>query len=156
MYNGMDKVPAPTVLVVEDHDSVRVAISRFLKAGGFEPIEAASATAAKALWDLHSNRISLLLVDIDLGGTSGPDLVKVFCAKRSDVPIIFITATEDAQARKATRDFLNPIILQKPFSPELLVKTVRDTLSAPSALSGFTNFYKRPAPAPLAPGKREK
>jgi two-component system cell cycle sensor histidine kinase/response regulator CckA len=141
----MDKTPAGTVLVVEDHDSVRVAITRFLTTGGFKVLEAATTAAAKAIWQENANRISLLLVDIDLGGASGPDLVEEL---RPKVPVIFATATEDAVARKATRKFANPIVLHKPFSPELLVKTVRDTLSAPTALSGFTGFYKRPtAPA---------
>lgn len=138
----MGQRPAATVLVIEDHDSVRIAISRFLKAGGFDPIEANSPEAVKALWDTHRDRISLLLVDIDLNGMSGPDLVEEL---QPSVPVIFATATDDNRAREATRNFDNPTILQKPFSPEVLVKAVRDALAAPSALSGFTTFFKRPA-----------
>jgi two-component system, cell cycle sensor histidine kinase and response regulator CckA len=140
MYGGMDERGA-TVLIVEDHDSVRIAISRFLKAGGFEPIEAESPEAAKAVWANHRDRISLLLVDIDLPRMSGPDLVDEL---QPSVPVIFATATDDARSSEATRNFDNPTILQKPFSPEVLVNAVRDALAAPSALSGFTTFFKRP------------
>jgi DNA-binding response OmpR family regulator len=137
----MDKAPVATVLVIEDHDSVRIAISRFLKAGGFDPIEAATAEAAKSIWRTHSHRIALLLVDIDLNGMSGPDLVAELDPA---VPVIFATATDIDRAREALRAFENPIILQKPFTPEVLVTAVRHALLSPSALSGFTNFFKRP------------
>src|SRR4026208_743626 len=140
----MDNAPAATVLVIEDHDSVRIAISRFLEPGGFASFEAATPEAAKALWDIHSHRISLLLVDIDLNGQPGPDLVEQF---QPAVPIIFATATDIDRPRKATRKVDNPTILQKPVSAEVLVNAVRDALSAPSALSGFTTFFKRPAKA---------
>ena len=136
---------AATVLVIEDHDSVRIAISRFLQAGGFNVLEAANPEAAKAIWADHSNRIALLLVDISLENASGPELVQELLQTRPDVAVIFATANEDAQAQHATRNFDNPTILRKPFSPETLVKTVRDTLASPTALSGFTTYFKRPA-----------
>jgi DNA-binding NtrC family response regulator len=137
---------AATVLVIEDHDSVRIAISRFLQAGGFNVLEAATPAAAKAIWADHANSIALLLVDISLENASGPELVQELLQTRPDVHVIFATANEDAEAQRATRNFPNPTILRKPFSPETLVKTVRDTLSSPTALSGFTTYFKRPAP----------
>jgi hypothetical protein len=42
----------PTVLVIEDHDSVRIlriAVSRFLEKGGFNVLSAATPDAARAL-----------------------------------------------------------------------------------------------------------
>src|SRR6476620_9039133 len=61
----VDKEPA-TVLLVEDHDSVRIAITRFLKAGGFHVLDAATPESARTFWTKYANRIALLLVDIDL------------------------------------------------------------------------------------------
>jgi DNA-binding response OmpR family regulator len=138
----MNSVTTPTVLIIEDHDSVRIAISRFLEKGGFNVLSAATPVAARALWTEHSKLISLLVVDIDLLTISGPDLVQEL---KPSVPVIFATATDIKLAREATRKFENCTILEKPFSPELLVKTVRGALAAPSALSGFTTFFKRPA-----------
>lgn len=141
----METAIAATVLVIEDHDSVRIAITRFLSAGGFNVLEAATADAAKAIWKEHGKSISLLLVDIGLAAVSGPDLVEELLTQGPVVPVIFATATDEANARKAARKFKNPTILQKPFSPEVLVKAVRHALSSPDALSGFTMFFKRPA-----------
>jgi DNA-binding response OmpR family regulator len=143
----MDKVPAATVLVVEDHDSVRIAIARFLTAGGFGVLEAESAEAAKAIWADHGKSISLLLVDIGLSTGSGPDLVQELLRGGPGIPVIFVTAADDIQSRAATREFPNPMILHKPFAPEALVKAVRNALAEPEALSGFTTFFKRPAKA---------
>jgi DNA-binding response OmpR family regulator len=141
----MAEATTATVLVIEDHDSVRIAMTRFLTAGGFEVLEAATPDAARAIWTEHANRISLLMVDIGLGTCSGPDLVEELLNQGSVVPVIFATAMDDVQSRNATRNFQSPTILQKPFSPEVLVKAVRHALSAPSALSGFTMFFKRQA-----------
>jgi two-component system cell cycle sensor histidine kinase/response regulator CckA len=137
----------PTVLVIEDHDSVRIAMTRFLKTGGFDVLEAANPDAARALWAEHSNRVSLLLVDVALETHSGPDLVQDLFKQGPSVPVIFVTASDDVHSKKAARNFPNPTILQKPFTPEVLVKAVRKSLSEPNALSGFTTFFKRPAQA---------
>ena len=124
----MDKATPATILVIEDHDSVRIAISRFLKTGGFQVLEAASPEAAKSIWKEHSSRINLLLADIALQTSSGPDLVRDLLKKGPKIPVIFATATEEDHAKKATRNFKNPTILQKPFSPEVLVKAINAAL----------------------------
>jgi two-component system, cell cycle sensor histidine kinase and response regulator CckA len=139
----MDEGSAVTVLVIEDHDSVRIAMTRFLQAGGFNALEAATPDAATALWAEHCNQIALLLVDVDLNSRSGPDLVQEFFKMGPVIPVIFVTAAEAVQTRTATKNFPNPTILQKPFTPEVLVKAVRDALESPLALSGFTTFFKR-------------
>lgn len=149
----MDEGSAVTVLVIEDHDSVRIAMTRFLTAGGFNALEAATPETATALWAEHCNRIALLLVDVDLNSHSGPDLVQEFFKTGPVIPVIFVTAAEAAQTRKATKNFPNPTILQKPFTPEVLVKAVRDALESPLALSGFTTFFKRSAPGAHASSK---
>ncbi|HEY6225664.1 MAG TPA: response regulator [Verrucomicrobiae bacterium] len=125
----MDKATPATILVIEDHDSVRIAISRFLKTGGFQVLEAATPEAARSIWTEHSSRIDLLLADIALQASSGPDLVKELLKQGPKRPVIFATAIEDDHARKATRSFKNPTILQKPFSPEVLVKAINKALS---------------------------
>jgi DNA-binding NtrC family response regulator len=141
----VDKAKA-TVLVVEDHDSVRIAIATFLKAGGFNVLEASTPQAARTIWAAQAGRIGLLLVDIALGeNSSGPDLVEEMFKEGPAIPVLFATAADDAHSRQATRNFPNPTILQKPFSPEALVKAVRTALAEPQVLSGFTTFFKRPA-----------
>jgi len=133
------------VLVIEDHDSVRIAMTRFLKTGGFDALEAATPDAARALWTENSNRISLLLVDVALETHSGPDLFQELFKQGPSIPVIFVTASDHTFSKTATRNFPNPTVLHKPFTPEVLVKAVRKALSEPNALSGFTSFFKRPA-----------
>lgn len=110
-------------------------------------LDAATPEAARALWAEHANHISLLLVDVALEAHSGPDLVQELFKQGPSVPVIFVTASDDTQSKKATLNFQNPTILHKPFTPEVLVKAVRKALSEPNALAGFTTFFKRPAKA---------
>lgn len=119
-------------------------MARFLATGGFIALEAATPEAATAIWTEHCNEIALLLVDIDLPSRSGPELVQQLFKIGPEIPLIFVTAADAVQTRKAIKHFPNPTVLQKPFMPEDLVKAVRDALASPAALSGFTTFFKRP------------
>jgi len=148
----VEKEPA-AVLLVEDHDSVRIAIARFLKAGGFNVLDAATPDEAKSIWKKHATGIALLLVDIDLITMTGPDLVQELLKDGPPVPVIFTTAADDSQSLKAAGSFPNPTILHKPFTAEVLVKAVRNELSAPSALAGFTTFFKRPSKSAAKPAQ---
>jgi two-component system, cell cycle sensor histidine kinase and response regulator CckA len=142
----VDKPPAGTILVIEDHDSVRIAIARFLKAGGFTVLDAGTPEVATSIWSKHANHISLLIVDINLNTSSGPDLIEELFKCGPAVPIIFATAMDEIRRRPATRNFQSPTIIQKPFTADILVQAVRKVLAEQSRPSGFTTFFKRPTP----------
>jgi two-component system, cell cycle sensor histidine kinase and response regulator CckA len=140
----VDKAPAGTILVIEDSDSVRIAISRFLKAGGFDVLDAGTPEAAKSIWSKHANRICLLIADINLNTSSGPDLIEELFKCGPVVPVIFATAMDEIRRQPSIRNFQSPTIIQKPFTADNLVQAVRTALSEQSRPAGFTTFFKRP------------
>ena len=131
----MDRLSPPTILVIDDYDSVRIAITMILERRGFKTLSADGPAAAVRIWAQHRSRIDLLLVDISMPGLSGPDLVCDLLREGSPVPVIFATGTGEEQARTATKNISHPTILQKPFSQDLLVETINDALAhhAPAA-----------------------
>jgi len=77
--------------------------------------------------DLHT-RVACLIVDIRMPRMSGLELQARLKEEECDIPIIFITAYEDARMRiQAMREGAVEF-LAKPFDHQLLLKTVRAAL----------------------------
>ena len=83
-----------TVLVVDDEEPIRNALRKFLKQQQFE-VHAAS-SAEEALQQLRLHKISLMLSDIRMPGTSGVDLVPQALEIEPELAILMLTAVNDA------------------------------------------------------------
>jgi len=122
----MNDVSQPLVLVLDDEKNIRVSIEIAL---GQENVRALAAhDVAAALRLLRERVFDAMIVDIRLGDVSGLDFYRRVQADGIAPPAIFIsghaTLTEAAQAVKLGGfDFL-----EKPFSAEKIVTTVRRCL----------------------------
>ena len=85
---------AVTILVVDDDDSVRSAVSRFLQQRGYEVLSAAS--GEEALDVLSRRRVTGVLLDVKLPGVSGVDLMPRLLAAEPDAALLMLTAVNDA------------------------------------------------------------
>jgi CheY-like chemotaxis protein len=105
----------PTVLLVDDSPAARHAISKRLRAAGFDVHEVASATAARTL-DLGP--FVCAVVDVELADGDGPSLAVELHAKRPDLPVAFFTATStpDVHARAKGQ---GPVFTKPDFEPLL-------------------------------------
>ena len=117
------------VAVVEDDASLRKALGRLLKAGGFEPalFESAEAYLTAELQPL------CLVLDVRLPGMSGLDLQERLRGAGKAPPIIIITADHDAAVReRAERNSCVEFFL-KPIDGNELIATIESlaTLTLP-------------------------
>ena len=83
-----------TVLVVDDEEPIRNALRKFLKQQQFEVYTAGSAD--EALQQLRLHKITLMLSDIRMPGTSGVDLVPQAFEIEPDLAVLMLTAVNDA------------------------------------------------------------
>src|SRR5213593_3980946 len=83
-----------SVLVVDDEEPIRNALRKFLKQQQFEVYAAASGD--EALQQLRLHKISLMLSDIRMPGTSGVDLVPQALEIEPELAILMLTAVNDA------------------------------------------------------------
>jgi DNA-binding NtrC family response regulator len=125
----MANAVAPTIFVVDDYDSVRIAITMILERQGFRVLTADGAAAARRIWKEHQPAIDLMLVDISMPTTSGPELVTELMPEGPRVPVIFATGTGNELAHVATENVPHEVILQKPFSAEALIEAIKAALS---------------------------
>ena len=85
-----------TLLVVDDEEAVRSALRRYLIRRGYEVATAAS--GEEALGVLGRRKIAGMLLDVNLPGTSGIDLVPQIMEMEPAVALLMLTAVNDATA----------------------------------------------------------
>lgn len=84
---------AKRLLVVDDEETIRLALSKFLRTRGYEAETAETAQAA--LTQLKQGGFSLMLCDIRMPGMSGLDLVPQARALQPDMAVIMLSAVND-------------------------------------------------------------
>jgi len=95
----MNPNPPIYVGIVDDDESVCRSVGRLLRAVGIQPITYASAESFLA--DAKRPEFGCLVLDIRLGAMSGIELAQTLTAEGWRIPIIFITAHDDPEARAA-------------------------------------------------------
>jgi CheY-like chemotaxis protein len=81
-----------TVLVVEDEDTLRLAVSKMLQKRGFSVIEAVDGGAAVGFFRSLAGGVAVVLLDITLPGMSGLEVLAELRRIRPDVKVILTTA----------------------------------------------------------------
>ena len=113
----------PTVLVVEDEESLQVLLAYNLEAEGFRVRSAARGDEVEMLVD--EEKPDLVLLDWMLPGTSGVEVCRRLRARpgTKDLPIIMLTARgEEADRIRGLRTGADDYVV-KPFSvPELIAR----------------------------------
>jgi signal transduction histidine kinase/ActR/RegA family two-component response regulator len=116
-----------TILIVEDAEDVRILARRTLEERGYTVLVARNAEEALEIANVRS--IDVLLTDIVMPRTSGPQLVARYLATRPAPLVIYMSGyADDALAQYE----LDPaaVFLRKPFTPMTLARTVREALDA--------------------------
>jgi two-component system cell cycle sensor histidine kinase/response regulator CckA len=117
-----------TVLVVEDDDSVRRLARLVLQREGYQVLEARDGHEVLLLAEQYQGSIHLLVTDVVMPELSGPQVAQRLLALRPETKVLYLSgytaeALGHAGAPEADRPFL-----QKPFSPDALVRKVREVL----------------------------
>jgi CheY-like chemotaxis protein len=113
------------VLVVEDEPQVRGIAARALKEAGYRVVEAETGEQAVGLLE-HGDRPTVVLTDVVMPGMTGADLAAEVERVAPGTPVLFTSGYPDGEILR--RGLLNPgaAFLAKPFSPEALVRAVRE------------------------------
>ncbi|MET0621800.1 MAG: response regulator [Pyrinomonadaceae bacterium] len=104
------------VLLVDDEPSIRLTLSEFLRRAGFEPLAAADASQGMTLFE-EAGGVDVAVVDINLPGRSGIELLRELRERDPRVPVIVITGEPNVShlpeiVRAGAYDFLAKPVLK--------------------------------------------
>jgi DNA-binding response OmpR family regulator len=121
-------VPQHTVMVIEDSAALRGLIGDILHRQGYRVESAETVPQARALIASHAHRVSLILLDINLPGGSGFDLLKLI-RERTDAPVFILSALRQEEQVLLGQALGAQAFIEKPFNPRELVEKIRATLT---------------------------
>jgi DNA-binding response OmpR family regulator len=118
-----------TVLVVEDDPEMRALLKAFLQHEGYRVIEEARGDRARLL--VESERLDAAIVDKEIPGINGLDLLSLLRHRCPTVPVILITAfggpaVADEALRRGARYYL-----EKPFRVTKILTALENLVKGP-------------------------
>jgi DNA-binding response OmpR family regulator len=132
---------AERILLVDDEPSVHEVVRAYLERDGFEVASADNGRSGLALAE-HAPP-ELIVLDLMLPDLSGEELCREI-RRRSDVPIIMLTAKSSEDQRVVGLELGADDYLVKPFSPRELVARIKTVLrrseGAEQPLVGLLTF----------------
>ncbi len=126
-------IQRPNILLVEDERAITEPLAEALEREGFAPALAGS--ASEALEKAKTSAPDLVLLDIGLPDGSGLDVCREL-RRRSDVPIIMLTARGSEADRVAGLELGADDYIVKPFSAREVMARVRAVLRRSSSVAG--------------------
>ena len=115
-------MPRNLIAVVDDDVSHALALARLLASLGYRA--AVFESAADFMRGAPDIDPFCLLVDVDLGSTSGLDLARQLSASGFEVPIIFMTGSQDHAVYRQCADLGCIGFLRKPFPEKQLIDAI--------------------------------
>ena len=108
--------PGPRVLVVDDSPTERMALGRLLKNQGYDPCEVGDGEAAVDL--LKNGRVDAVLLDLQMPGVDGFDVLSYLQEHRRALPVILLSGLPFDQIQSGMRRMHTPEL------PPLLLKPI--------------------------------
>jgi CheY-like chemotaxis protein len=119
-----------TVLLVEDDEAVRKYLGHLLESHGYRVLTAGHASAALSLTQSFGGRIDLVISDVVMPGSTGPELVRLLGQAQPGVSALFISGYADAALARHAPSVRADQLLLKPFSSAELLTRIRQILAA--------------------------
>jgi len=115
---------APSILVVDDHEVVRMTASLLLSRHGYNVVQASSGAEAIALFSDPTTNIDAVIADVVMPEMDGKELFAHVGLIRPSVPLIFMSGHNSAGLDLPA----GVPFVAKPFTEQALLKTLQDSL----------------------------
>jgi PAS domain S-box-containing protein len=117
-----------TILVAEDDPMACDLARRILITAGYSVMVASNGEEALQLFRANRDKISLLLLDVLMPKLSGHEVYRRVKEENADIEAVFCTGYDPETARSDVLSENNLPLVEKPFNPEKLLRTIREVL----------------------------
>src|SRR5688500_10695397 len=114
------------IFIVDDDPSVRRSLTRLLRSAGYEARAFATAAECLAHVDGTGAAVGCVILDVHMPGMGGPDLQEVINRREPPVPVIILTATDDADLRAMAVAAGVAEVLRKPCDSIVLLRAIAE------------------------------
>jgi FixJ family two-component response regulator len=118
----------PTIAIVDDDSSIRLATESLVRSLGFVARTFASAYELLQSPDLYETACAI--VDVQMPGMSGVELQRVLSERGYQIPLIFITAFPEERVRDGVLKAGAVCFLSKPFDGRIMVDCLHTALQS--------------------------
>jgi CheY-like chemotaxis protein len=122
-----------SILVAEDDSTIRELVCRVLTRSGFNVAAGGSAREALESLELLGRGPDLLLTDVIMPDTNGVEFARIMRARHPMLPVIFMSGYHDLDGMPTGDTASADRLLQKPVSPEALLRAVHESLGTNAA-----------------------
>ena len=116
------KSEAPLVAIVDDDPRIAESLGDLLESAGYTVCTFGSANAL--LENEQLRKITCLVTDIDIPLIDGFELANLVHARRSDLPVIFITGKSEAAGQERIAGLAPGRFFRKPFDSRALLTAI--------------------------------
>lgn len=117
------------MLIVEDDAPVRRVTGRVLRRYGYSVIEAEDGRTAIGVVESRLDDIDIIISDMVMPGMTGLELRREIEGLAPDLPVLFVSGYSASGLVEHGSDEGSVDILEKPFTPEGLVRSVADVIA---------------------------
>ena len=116
---------AGTILVVEDEDTLRVAVCKILRRAGLTVLEASNGDTAVRLFCANASVVDVVLLDLTLPGMHGSEILRELRRMRPELNVVITSAYSQDWALTSVGDQQPWLYIRKPFHFRELVEVLR-------------------------------
>ena len=122
------------ISIVDDDESIRDSTRQLLRLAGYQ---VATFDSAESFLDADAvDKAECIILDVRMPGMDGLELQRRLNTSGAEVPIVFVTAYDDASSRRQAIEAGAVDFLSKPFETNTLLSTVEIALTRHDVHSG--------------------
>jgi len=119
---------ALTVYIIDDDESVRLALSRLMRSAGIE--SNAYESPERFLAEVRNESSACILVDMTMPRMNGMELIARLKEKGIQSPVIALSARDDDEIRQMARNLGVRFFLRKPVDDQALIDAINWVVKA--------------------------
>ncbi len=132
----------PRFLIAEDDSDLRDLLQDDLEDAGYETVVAVDGRSALTRINNETERLDVLITDVNMPGLSGAELLAASRTKRPEVPVIIITAFGSVEQAVELVKMGAFHYLTKPFVTDELIQAIEQALSQSAPMREQAQFRR--------------